>query len=584
MDQSRRLARLLPHLPPLMLCAALSLVVTFPLWLAPGARAEDLGDPLLNSWILAWDHYAFFHQLFDFFQANIFWPHAYSLAYGEHMLTQAVLALPFYLFTDQPVAIHNLSLIQGFFLSAAAAYGLGWHYFRRVAPATVCALAYAFAGYHALQIGHVQLIHTEFLPLMFLAFERLLAGGGRGWRWLLGLAALGQWLTSWYWTVFTFWIFVPYAAVRLWQERRRLSVRWLAGFVIPLMLAAACTLPVAWPYIHLKDYNYLIRPPEAAVAFVAHPADYLVPTTRSLLYGRLAPVSGGGERALFPGIFVSICFLAALARLPRRRREAAAESAFPARLWTVLVLMLLSFTFWTHTIWRGHTIPLPLALLHWFPMADQMRVPARWMLPALLGLALLAGDGWRRLADAKFSGARVLAVLGFLLLTAECLTPPIKFKDVPPVDPGAMAWLNRQTYPSPVLILPPAHTGCMVESALLRQPIVNGSNGYFPPSQIHIIQIMTREFPAPPALKMLRGLGVRFVMLNMRAAQAESTDWEPARLPQILQNLPRDLKTIRFGDYLIIDVGPAETDLNRIGIFYRGIEDDIRKVMRKTPK
>jgi len=25
-----------------------------------------------------------------------------------------------------------------------------------------------------------------------------------------GLAALGQWLTSWYWTIYTFWCLAPY--------------------------------------------------------------------------------------------------------------------------------------------------------------------------------------------------------------------------------------------------------------------------------------------------------------------------------------------------------------------------------------
>ena len=72
---------------------ALTLVLTWPL-----ARSltrdlpADLGDPLLNTWILAWDAT---HLGRGWWSANIFAPHPLALAYSEH-LPQGLQALPVY--------------------------------------------------------------------------------------------------------------------------------------------------------------------------------------------------------------------------------------------------------------------------------------------------------------------------------------------------------------------------------------------------------------------------------------------------------------------------------------------------------
>ena len=58
---------------------ALALAATYPLWLGFDTRIQSLGDPLLNSYILAWGHHALTHQIWDFFQATIFWPNADAL-------------------------------------------------------------------------------------------------------------------------------------------------------------------------------------------------------------------------------------------------------------------------------------------------------------------------------------------------------------------------------------------------------------------------------------------------------------------------------------------------------------------------
>lgn len=560
--------RTLRRAAPLALFAALALWAGWPLWGA-AARAESTADPLLNAWILAWDHYAVFHRPFLFFHSDMFWPHPFTLAFGEHLVSEALLAFPFRLFTSHPAAIHNLSLMQGYFFCAAAAYALGLHVFRRILPATLCGLAYGFASYRIRQSLHLQLVHGEFLPLMVLGFERLLAGGRRRDWWLLCLASAGQWLASWYWAVFSFWCVAPYVAVRLWSRRRHLVPRRLVQVCSAFLVAGAFALPVAYPYLMLKTHNVMYRPSNLGESYQAHLSDFLIPPPRNPLFGGVSSLAArraalGVERAVYPGLFVGFGAAAALALAWRRRR-----SRFPLRLWLAVALLLIAMAFGDSAVVTfcggDYELVLPGSLLRWFPMAGQMRVPARWILPALLPLTLLAVHAWTRLARSRWRGARVLAGAACLLLLAESAPRPSPWVAVPAVRPAALKWLNRQPYPSPVMILPALHGHLLLEAAWLRQPILNGSNGYFPPNQASILTGIDKLFPVPGVIGWLRALGIRFVLLNRASAPLHltgdpSADWPPSRFEKAIQALPADAKVMALGDYTIVDLGPPAAD------------------------
>src|SRR3954468_11328241 len=90
----------------------LTLVMTWPL--AAGLARDvpgDLGDPLLNAWIMAWDAT---HLGRGWWSANIFAPHPLSLAYSEHLLPQAVAVLPIYALTRNPLLGYNIAFLSTF--------------------------------------------------------------------------------------------------------------------------------------------------------------------------------------------------------------------------------------------------------------------------------------------------------------------------------------------------------------------------------------------------------------------------------------------------------------------------------------
>ena len=90
----------------------------------PGARRidpRDLGDPLPQSWQVAWGGHALQHQPLEFFQSNQFWPLDDTLAFSDALLGYA----PAGLIGEGPEAAvvrYNLLFLFAYALCFAGAY------------------------------------------------------------------------------------------------------------------------------------------------------------------------------------------------------------------------------------------------------------------------------------------------------------------------------------------------------------------------------------------------------------------------------------------------------------------------------
>src|SRR5581483_1080083 len=125
----------------------LTVAFTWPLAIRLTTATSDLGDPLLNTWILDWDLYASTHDIAQIYQAPVFYPGKFPLAYSENLFGIALAAFPFYLAGCTPLAIYNLMVIFGF---AFCGYG-AWVLVRTAtgsAPAALIAgVLYAFVPF-----------------------------------------------------------------------------------------------------------------------------------------------------------------------------------------------------------------------------------------------------------------------------------------------------------------------------------------------------------------------------------------------------------------------------------------------------
>lgn len=113
------------HVVAAAIFAALAIVMTWPLARTLNRAVSYPGDPYINTWILDWDWYATLHRPLDLFDANVFYPARYSLAYSENLYGIALMLFPFRALRVGPIAAHNMAMLIGFAFSGFAAYLLG---------------------------------------------------------------------------------------------------------------------------------------------------------------------------------------------------------------------------------------------------------------------------------------------------------------------------------------------------------------------------------------------------------------------------------------------------------------------------
>jgi hypothetical protein len=589
----------------LTLFVLLALGMTHPLWLhLAHAVPGDIGDPLLNTWILAWDIHALLTDPGGLFDANIFYPLPNTLAYSEHLLSSAALILPLALVSGQPVVAYNLSLLLSFPLAGLGMYLLilGWTGCRRAA--LLAGIAFAFTPYRLASIAHLQLLTIQWLPFSLLALDRVLksqitnhksqitnrkpqgparrAGASVTIHWLLLIVFTTlQVLASWYLAVFTGLVLGLYVLSwlggRLLRQEPEPAWRKLAELVFAMVLVAGLTLPFVLPYLASLPQLAAARPPSVAASFRARPTDFLTAAP----YLRFAgPVTKGWserygfteENALFVGI---VALLLAILGLVGGFVRSKAGSWRVGAL-TAILAVSLALTF------DGQYF----ALMDLLPALRVVRVPARWIIPTTFALASLAGLGAAQVGrhlNTKHERARrvrfsdVAWVLLLLLLLVESFAAPLPLAKVesttglPPVyfalrerrlaEPGRWAVLELPMHVAPEPEYP--ETKRMYASTLGWWGLVNGYSGFSPKGQMELAHALS-GFPAEEALKALSELGlagVRYLVLHPGEAPLDRTRWETVDRWQVERGTsllpvgsfgPDDLYLINpYGDELI---------------------------------
>src|SRR5262245_52302286 len=155
---------------------AIAMAMTWPL--LPGLLRDvpsDLGDPLLNLWIIAWGAESVPRlltgqmSLHDYWNANIFHPEPLALSFSEHLFGQSLQILPIYYLTNNILLCYNLLLLTSFSLSGLGMFLLVRDLVRDehgdgawVVPAAfIAGLIYAFMPFRAAQLPHIQSLSSQ---------------------------------------------------------------------------------------------------------------------------------------------------------------------------------------------------------------------------------------------------------------------------------------------------------------------------------------------------------------------------------------------------------------------------------------
>jgi hypothetical protein len=392
-----------PHSPVVAAIgySAITLVMTWPL--AAGLASDvpaDLGDPLLNMWILDWVAAGIVAVLSgsmsvaDVWHANIFHPEPLALAFSEHLFGQSVQMLPAYAVSGNLILCYNLLFLATFALSGLGAFLFVRDLTGRVDAAFLAGIVFAFAPLRMAQLSHIQVLSTQWMPLALFGFRRFITTA----RWFPlagGTAALlmNNWSCGYYLLFFT--PFLPLFVVHQMYVHHRLrsAGMWMA-FVAAAIVIAAGTLPFLTYYEEARRVHEIERSRAEVIRFSADLRGFLGAPEILRIWGPVLTAARKPEGEVFLGM---TAMLLALVGVTTTLRTAWSQSARERRL-----------AGWRRVLVRALVV---LGLVQLGGLAVVMLTGG--FVTSLLGLPIRATDAGRLLATVA------LVVAGLLALSAR---------------------------------------------------------------------------------------------------------------------------------------------------------------------
>ena len=513
--------------------AAITALVTHPLiWRAWRVLPGDLGDPVLNAFLLGWGASRMPFAFSGVWSAPFYFPLADTLALSEHMLGITVFVAPVVWLTGNPVFAQNLAFLGSYVLAGTGMYVLARTLWGRKDAAFLAALAFAFAPHRVMHVPHLQVLMSGWMPLSLWGLHRYVATGSRRALAVFAGAFAALAMSNGY---FLYFFSVPVALIVACELARaaaggaaagriRLSWRTLAELAVAAAAILAAIAPAALAYIRVRRAFGFHRAVHEMAAFSATWTDYTRIPDGLWAWSGLLDV-GAGERMLFPG--VTVVALAAVAVVAARRLPQPGAAPRPEGWgWHVgLYAAILTLAVWLSA---GPAVPGPYGLLlAVLPGFNGLRVPARFIVVVALALSVLgsAGAAWllSRLRPRTASCAAIALGAAIVLEGYGGRLHTVPFRHDQRVRAQLNEWIRRGP-PGGVLELPivgpalePFTLAYQFNTLRHGHPIVNGYSGYGYGLQDFLGgpgSPLTEPDALPGLLDGLRGLGVRFVVVH----------------------------------------------------------------------
>ena len=325
--QSRRFVGLARELLVFSGFCLFTAVLTWPYVTRLRDAVVDKGDPYLMAWIMWWNYHATFTNPLHLFDANVFYPLKYSLAFSEHGYGLALPFFPLYFIGLRPLTVQTVALFFGFAVSGYGAFRLARTLTGSTAVGWVSGIIFAFVPYRFNMMSQVVYVFSPWMPLVFEALVLFARDRSRKHAVWLGVAFFFNGLTTITWIVFTLLPFALFALIlltryRLWRDR----IFWFRAGAA-LAAAAVALLPFMVPYVLVARLYGFKRTIEDIKANSALPTHWLAVENRNKLWNRMGEgVYEGWKFKLFPGL---LPILFSLAELFRTRRPGQLHESLP---------------------------------------------------------------------------------------------------------------------------------------------------------------------------------------------------------------------------------------------------------------
>ena len=455
-----------------VLYLALTLVMTWPLVFGlTRDLPSDLGDPAFVSALLTWgsDHYlrllgGDLRAVTHFWDAPWFYPEPLATAFSEHFLLHSLLTLPVYVASGNVILCYNLLFLATFTLSGFGMYLFVRELTGRPLAAFVAGIAFAFAPYRFGSMEHLQVLSSQWMPFVLYGFRRYFAT--RRTRPLVGasLALLAQHLSSGYYMVF----FGPFVALyvlaeimvgRLWRDIR-VWLQILAAGGAAILL----TLPFAVPYLIVRNKYNSAKELQNLSLYAADLLGWVTASPRLTIWGGMQTFVKA-EGYLFPGITILLLAIVGLivgwravvskeaaskeatSKEPVSKEPASQGAKVAAVFGTAAVVLSCWLSLGPQV--QLATQPTSIPAIYQIPYAfipgfDVARVPARFAMITILGLATLAGLALARLEIRR----RSLVVICGALILAEGAAFPLQVNRTWTTYAGELLPPETRIYPA----------------------------------------------------------------------------------------------------------------------------------------
>jgi hypothetical protein len=367
-----------------------------PLGLADGQSIPvcSCGDPALQVWFLAADHYAIVHHHLSLFSSRIDYPTGVNLMDNTSMPLLGMLFSPLTSAVG-PVGTYVFLMRLGFFVSATSCFFVLRHYVRSLFAAGVGGALYGFSPYMTHQAGnHLFLIFVPIPPILFLLVQQRVFAGPRR-RYITGvavglLAVVQYFISSEVLVTTVLLLAITVAIVGGWELVRRRPVWSRVTGAVPTAAAAAVVgvILLAYPaWYAIKGPQHIVGATQTVGLPGIDVVNAFIPASRQLLGGRwlgiTRPTINLEGNTAYLGIPLLV-ILAVLLVVGRKVPVARFAAIFGFVAWVLALGPRL--------LVDGHMtkIPLPFAVLDHLPLLQDIEPTRLTLYPFLASSVLLA--------------------------------------------------------------------------------------------------------------------------------------------------------------------------------------------------
>ncbi len=485
----------------------LALAMSFPLAMHLTTHLPFGGDAFQTIWDFYWVHKVV-TEGGDILHTNLmFAPDGVSLALHDITWLNSIPSVPLQMILGNRILAFNILWILSLSLSGYFMYLYARRHLGDGIPAFAAGCMFAFSTYHLHHGAQLGSMWIGWLPLFQLYIEDAFDGRGRikdtgKAAIVLALAGYSHWYIAAFCLFQLFFTLIwklitarPFDAAPIFKS---LAIGVFGAILLlPILLPAAIeSSQVENEYLKIQQREY----------YGADIAAMFIPSPRHPLFGRaVGPAMGlvtGNitEAPVYPGWILWILFIVAMfSRGP----------GWPRTLFLALCFLILSLGTKPHFLGHAIGLPLPYAAFEHIPGLDFIRVPARFMAPAMLFLSLGAGAGLSHVISriGKPGIARVVGIAVIILALFDTTILPLPTRDTTKHS-GFYAELANMD--DGIVLDYPVYTyqEYLFYQTLHHKPIVCGYGIYIPDEQARwLVSLNDEPWKAEP-------LGVKYVIFH----------------------------------------------------------------------